>query len=76
MLLGKKMNFKVCSVILYSGEAVKKAFASELQFAIIWLKLSPAPPVIINMQRKEHYLGSDYSAVNVVGRQHLGTLLS
>lgn len=64
------MNFKVCSVILYSSRAVKKVFESELQLTIIWLKLSPAPPVIINMQEKEIYL----QPVNMA-HQHIGTLL-
>lgn len=63
------MNFKVGSVILYSSKAVKKVFESELQLTIIWLKLSPAPPVIINMQEKENYLQPENMA-----HQHVGTL--
>ena len=62
------MNFKLCSVILYSNKAVKKAFESELQFTIIWLKLSPAQPVVINMQKKENYLPPKN-----VAHQHVGT---
>lgn len=67
------MNFKVFAVILYSSKAVKKAFESEIQLTIIWLKLSPAPPVIINMQEKENYLQPSYSRVKVV-HQCIGTL--
>lgn len=63
------MNFKLCSVILYSNKAVKKTFESELQFTIIRLKLSPAPPVIINVQEKENYLPPEN-----VAHQHVGTL--
>lgn len=71
---GKKISSKVCSVILYSSKALKKVFQSELQLTIIWLKLSPAPPVIINMQEKEDYLQPSYSGGNVA-HQRIGTLI-
>lgn len=67
------MNFKVFSVLLYSSNSVKKSFESELQFTIIWLKLSQAPPVIINMQEKENYLQPSYSNAKVV-HQRIGTM--
>lgn len=68
-----KMNFKVCSVILYSNKAGKKVSESELQLTIIWLELSAAPPVIINMQRKENHLQPSYCGLNVAP-QSAGTL--